>query len=238
MKKAMMVDEQPSLNQDRGSSRAQETPEPPQIKEQEEPCSIGELELKQEPVHLKLHSADGQNNRIGDIVVDWPPGESSGDCGLPVIVSVLSEANVDVSLYPGDSQSPVQNNSKCKSSNSMGRKRKGPSNSSETVKEGNLSVTDPKFQKRLDIHIEKYLCNTCELKFSSRGALLQYMQKHSGNRPFVCPICSKSYRSKHNLKVHERAHTCEKPYVCQKCDKAFVCYKMLKKKKTYEMAQQ
>lgn len=214
--KAMVVNERPCLSQYRDCSVDQEKPEPPQIKKQEERC-ISKLGLKEEPEDLKLHAADGHNNRSGHRVVDWPPEESSGDCGVPVIVSVLSEANINVSLYPADSQSPVQNNSKCENSNSTGNKNKNPSNNchntSETGKEGNISVTDPKFQKHLDIHIENYLCNTCELKFSSSGALLQHMQKHSGCKPFVCSICSKSFRRKHNLKVHEGTHTCEKPYV-------------------------
>lgn len=220
--------EQPSFNQDRDFSVDQEKPDHPQIEEHKEQCS-SELELKQKHEDLKLHSADGENNSSGDRVVDWPSEESSGDCGLPVIVPVLSEANVDVSCYPGDSPSLVQNNSQDGNTNSTGQKSEVPSTNCHNMStEGNISVTQPTFQKNPDFHIEKYLCNTCELKFSSSGAFLQHMQKHSVDKPFVCPICSRGFGWKCNLRAHEKTHTCEKPYVCQKCDRAFVGYKMLK----------
>lgn len=155
-KEAVILGSKSSLSEARLSGVDQEKPEPLQVKEQVEELGGGELGLKQEPEDLQLCSADGESNRSGGTVVDWNPEESSGDSGVPVIVSVVSEANTDLCLCPGVSQSPVQKNGKCKNSKPTGHKWNDPTSDCHiTGREQNNSVTDSKVRRHVEVHVGK-----------------------------------------------------------------------------------
>lgn len=221
-----------SLNEARLSGVDQEKPEPTRVKEPVEEPSSGELGLKQEPEDLQLCSADGESNRSGDTVVAWSPEASSGDSGVPVIVSVVSEANADLPLCPGFSQSLAQKNAKCKNSKPTGHKWNDPtSNCHVTSKDQNNSATGSKVQKHVQFHVGKnpHVCEICGFKLSSRRPLSRHTGVHSGAKSCVCPARSEGFETESSLEKQQETHTGEGPYVCQTCGTAFGCSVKFKK---------
>lgn len=119
------MDEQSSLNQDRTSIVVEEEPELPQIKEPQEELSIRALGLKKEPENFQLYSDDERTDMSQNPVVDWNLEEplQESEVKIPVITSVVSEANSDLSLYPSVSQSLELRGDRCENSRSTRHKR-------------------------------------------------------------------------------------------------------------------
>ncbi|XP_075901117.1 uncharacterized protein LOC142900614 [Nelusetta ayraudi] len=241
LREELIVADQSSLDQDRKSIADQEEDELPQIKEQQEELSSSELALKQEPEDLQLYSADWETNRNGDTVVDWNPEEplQESEVKFPVITSVVSEANSDLSLHTGVPQSQELKEDKCENSKSTRRKRKNPnsnfhkSQSDEdrnvAVPKSNTSFTGDSFckmsesgsevQNHRESHVGKNVSKT--LAFSSRGTVSEHKKIHRAKKSHDCQKCGKSFSQKSDLSVHNRIHTGEKPFVCLTCGKRF-----------------
>jgi len=64
-----------------------------------------------------------------------------------------------------------------------------------------------------------FSCSQCEKRFSSRVALYNHTNIHSGK--YKCTECGRCCRSKRDLVVHRRSHSGEKLYSCGECEKRF-----------------
>ncbi|XP_075901113.1 uncharacterized protein LOC142900610 [Nelusetta ayraudi] len=239
----LILEDPSSLDQDRNSIVDQEEDELPQIKEQQEEVSISELVLKQEPENLQLYSADGETNMSKTPIVDWNPEEplQESEVTFPVITSVVSEANSDLSFHPGVPQSQ-ELKEKCENSKSTRRKRKAPNSNfhkSQSDKDGHVAVpksnpsfTDDRYskkskyesrvQKHRESHVGKNQNVSETLEFSSHGTVSQHKTIHTTQTPHNCQECGKSFSQKSRLIAHSRIHTGERPFGCLTCGKRFL----------------
>nr|XP_015834138.1 PREDICTED: zinc finger protein OZF isoform X23 [Tribolium castaneum] len=79
-------------------------------------------------------------------------------------------------------------------------------------------------QHHVRIHIDggqKFVCDLCGKRVSSRTSLRDHLLMHSGQKPIKCKLCGKGFVLKTTLKSHMRTHTGDRPYVCKECGKAF-----------------
>ncbi|KAJ0170610.1 hypothetical protein K1T71_013981 [Dendrolimus kikuchii] len=66
-------------------------------------------------------------------------------------------------------------------------------------------------------------CSVCHKSYSSRTLLMEHMNVHSGDRPYVCHLCNKSFASKYTHQAHLKTHAVRpRPFQCKQCGKAFL----------------
>ncbi|XP_046426809.1 zinc finger protein 737-like isoform X1 [Neodiprion fabricii] len=78
----------------------------------------------------------------------------------------------------------------------------------------------------------RYQCDQCDKRFSTKPNLVTHKRIHSGVRNFTCDQCGKSFIQKGNLEAHFLTHSADKPYTCSQCPKAFKTPLQLKKHET------
>ncbi|XP_011505269.1 PREDICTED: zinc finger protein 382-like [Ceratosolen solmsi marchali] len=78
----------------------------------------------------------------------------------------------------------------------------------------------------------RFPCDQCEKRFSTKPNLVTHKRIHSGVRNFTCDQCGKSFIQKGNLEAHFLTHSADKPYSCSQCSKAFKTPLQLKKHET------
>ncbi|XP_043480816.1 zinc finger protein 300-like isoform X1 [Leptopilina heterotoma] len=78
----------------------------------------------------------------------------------------------------------------------------------------------------------RYECDQCDKRFSTKPNLVTHKRIHSGVRNFTCDQCGKSFIQKGNLEAHFLTHSADKPYTCSLCPKAFKTPLQLKKHET------
>lgn len=78
----------------------------------------------------------------------------------------------------------------------------------------------------------RYQCDQCDKRFSTKPNLVTHKRIHSGVRNFTCDQCGKSFIQKGNLEAHFLTHSADKPYNCSQCPKAFKTPLQLKKHET------
>ncbi|XP_012251182.2 zinc finger protein 85-like isoform X2 [Athalia rosae] len=78
----------------------------------------------------------------------------------------------------------------------------------------------------------RYQCDQCDKRFSTKPNLVTHKRIHSGVRNFTCDQCGKSFIQKGNLEAHFLTHSADKPYNCSLCPKAFKTPLQLKKHET------
>ncbi|XP_031837799.1 uncharacterized protein LOC116429230 isoform X2 [Nomia melanderi] len=78
----------------------------------------------------------------------------------------------------------------------------------------------------------RFPCDECDKRFSTKPNLVTHKRIHSGVRNFTCDQCGKSFIQKGNLEAHFLTHSADKPYSCTQCSKAFKTPLQLKKHET------
>ncbi|XP_076646285.1 uncharacterized protein LOC143355393 isoform X2 [Halictus rubicundus] len=78
----------------------------------------------------------------------------------------------------------------------------------------------------------RFPCDQCDKRFSTKPNLVTHKRIHSGVRNFTCDQCGKSFIQKGNLEAHFLTHSVDKPYSCTQCSKAFKTPLQLKKHET------
>ena len=68
---------------------------------------------------------------------------------------------------------------------------------------------------------DKFPCDECERKFSSRVSLKRHSQIHTGQFNHFCKICRNGFNESSHFKIHMRSHEGLK-YNCSQCPKSFV----------------
>lgn len=75
----------------------------------------------------------------------------------------------------------------------------------------------------------KFPCNLCNKRFSTKPNLVTHMRIHAGVRNFTCDQCGKSFVQKGNLDAHLLTHSQDKPFSCELCNKRFKTGMQLRK---------
>ncbi|XP_075893004.1 uncharacterized protein LOC142895675 [Nelusetta ayraudi] len=238
-KKELLVDDQPSVNQDRKFSVKQEDCKHAQIKEEPKELPTSEVRLKQEPGDPEWTSVKEESHKTEDQIVGWHPEEPSEESGVnvPVIASVVSLSNCQLQKHPvncDDSQSQDQKGGKEEDSASKDKKRrhhKGQSNivgnttssSSTCDKCGKDFGDESSLLTHLLSHIDKnqVVCKTCRREFPRHNSLLRHIKTHTVERPQLCHTCGKTFLFRSVLTRHVRQHTGERPPSCKTCGTGF-----------------
>uniref|UniRef100_A0A8C9ZEP2 C2H2-type domain-containing protein n=1 Tax=Sander lucioperca TaxID=283035 RepID=A0A8C9ZEP2_SANLU len=243
-KEEVVLSDQQLCIQERNSSLDQEDPEPPQIKEeQEELCTSQEgeqLVLKQEtdtfmltPTYEESDHSEGQTLNFNPDDDSLSAAEKESVANMPVITSVVSEANSDHQLLSHNSheaESQDQKGGKHGDSESTRnaepepkkRRRKSRSHSNN-VDNTNVSEIHPNTQTGK----KSFICDTCGKDFKCNSAFQRHMRTHTSEKLYVCKTCGKNFGRRFSLLVHMRTHTGEKPYSCKTCGKDFRTNKVL-----------
>ncbi|CAG9574902.1 unnamed protein product [Danaus chrysippus] len=61
-------------------------------------------------------------------------------------------------------------------------------------------------QKTYHMGEKKFVCGVCDMKFASRGNLVQHQVKHSSLRPYKCDLCEETFKLKKHLSRHRLTH--------------------------------
>ncbi|XP_078107827.1 uncharacterized protein LOC144518788 [Sander vitreus] len=238
-KEEEVLSDQQLCIQERNSSLDQEDPEPPQIKEeQEELCTSQEgeqLVLKQEtdtfmltPTYEESDHSEGQTLNFSPDDDTLSAAERESVANMPVITSVVSEANSDHQLLSHNSHQAESQDQKGGTHGDSGstrnaepepkkRRRKSRSHSNN-VDNTNVSEIHPNTQTGK----KSFICDTCGKDFKCKSALQRHLLVHTGEKPYSCETCGKGFGRSSDLLVHMRTHTGEKPYSCKSCEKDFV----------------
>ena len=56
----------------------------------------------------------------------------------------------------------------------------------------------------------------CVKRHSVNRTILQDINAHSGERPYVCEMCNKAFSQQSSLIIHQCMHSGERRYVCNK----------------------
>ena len=68
-----------------------------------------------------------------------------------------------------------------------------------------------------------YQCKYCEKKFGQSAHLGEHYRTHTGDKPYKCKVCEKKFTRISSLNRHKLTHTGEKRFSCSYCDKKFSC---------------
>ncbi|CAD7000650.1 zinc finger protein 574 [Ceratitis capitata] len=75
-----------------------------------------------------------------------------------------------------------------------------------------------------------YLCQYCDMAFTTQADCQEHESQHDSAAPYVCSFCSQRTSSRQNLIYHiKELHDPERPYVCAFCKKGFCRRSDLKK---------
>lgn len=75
----------------------------------------------------------------------------------------------------------------------------------------------------------KFPCNLCNKRFSTKPNLVTHMRIHTGVKNYTCDQCGKSFIQKGNLDAHLLTHSHDKPFSCELCCKRFKTGMQLRK---------
>uniref|UniRef100_A0A8C9Z8Y5 C2H2-type domain-containing protein n=1 Tax=Sander lucioperca TaxID=283035 RepID=A0A8C9Z8Y5_SANLU len=237
-KEEEVLSDQQLCIQEKNSSLDQEDPEPPQIKEEQEelcPSQEGEqLVLKQEtdtfmltPTYEESDHSEGQTLNFNPDDDSLSAAEKESVANMPVITSVVSEANSDHQLLSHNSHEAESQDQKGGKHGDSGstrnaepepkkRRRKSRSHSNN-VDNTNMSEIHPNTQTSK----KSFICDKCGKDFKCNSALQTHLIVHTGEKPYSCETCGKVFGRNGTLLVHMRVHTGEKPYSCTSCEKGF-----------------
>ncbi|KAJ0184256.1 hypothetical protein K1T71_000679 [Dendrolimus kikuchii] len=74
-----------------------------------------------------------------------------------------------------------------------------------------------------------HACTFCPKRFTQISSLLRHKMRHTGVRPHKCVVCSKKFYTKVELKSHAAVHTSEKNFSCPICNVTFKYLSNVKK---------
>ncbi|XP_034742742.1 zinc finger and SCAN domain-containing protein 31-like isoform X4 [Etheostoma cragini] len=204
----------------------EEDPEPLQIKEEQE-----ELCTSQEGEHLVLKQETESDHSERQTMTFNPDddtlsaAEKEYVANMPVITSVVSQANSDHQLLPNESQSQDQKGGKIYGDSGSFRNAKPDpkkrhhkrSSHSNNVNNTDLSEIHPNAKTGK----KSFICDACGKVFKYNSAFQRHLRVHTGEKPYSCKTCGKDFGRKNHLEIHMRTHTGEKPYICKTCRKRF-----------------
>ncbi|XP_067471487.1 zinc finger protein 845-like isoform X1 [Thunnus thynnus] len=230
----VLTDQQP-CNQEKNSSLAQEDPEPPQIKEEQEEVYTSlegeQLVLKQETETFMWTPTCEESDNSEDQTEDSDETESAAEkehvVSMLVKSSVVPEPNSDDQLLSHNShvaESQDHKGGKLGDSGSTRNaetepkkrhhRRKNPTNNED-------NSTTSKIHGNIYTGKKSLKCNTYGKAFKCKSNLNKHLRVHTGEKAYPCNTCEKRFSQPAALKVHMRVHTGEKPYTCNTCEKRF-----------------
>ncbi|XP_035854922.1 putative mediator of RNA polymerase II transcription subunit 26 isoform X2 [Sander lucioperca] len=195
-KEEEVLSDQQLCIQERNSSLDQEDPEPPQInEEQEELCTSQEgeqLVLKQEtdtfmltPTYEESDHSEGQTLNFNPDDDSLSAAEKESVANMPVITSVVSEANSDHQLLS-------HNSHEAESQDQKGDKH-GDSGSTRD------SEPEPKKRRRKSRSHSNNVDNTNVSEI--------HPNTQTGKKSFICDTCGKDFKYNSALQTHLIVHT-------------------------------
>ncbi|KAK5614046.1 hypothetical protein CRENBAI_011767 [Crenichthys baileyi] len=203
------------IKQENYSRLDQKVPEPAQIKEEQEPQWIEEVQNEPEPLHLK------EEHKDLCISQDEMQLEVNQETFM---VTLINEERDRREAEPNRNQLLSENrrtNSKADISpisESRSRTESGQK-SLQCSHCGKTFVCRAKLTSHYRVHTgeKPFVCKMCGKRFRSNNCLKRHGKIHTGEKPLTCEICGKGFSQSCYLSVHLRVHTGEKPYVCETC---------------------